>query len=371
MRRVWDFLKKEAVLSIALVLAAVSAFFVRPDAAYAGYIDWQTLGLLFSLMAVMAGLREIGVFARLGGMLLKAVRTTRQLACVLIMLCFFTSMLITNDVALITFVPFALTVLKLAGMDRQVIPVVVLQTIAANLGSMATPIGNPQNLYLYSQSGMAFGPFFLLMLPYTAISLALLLMCLFVIPKRTLDSSALAAEGAERKIPALRAAAYAVLFVLGVLSVAKIVPWTALLVIVLIAVLILDRKVLLKVDYALLVTFSGFFVFIGNLGRIDAFRQVVERLISGREVLLSVAVSQVLSNVPTALLLSGFSDNWPALILGTNLGGLGTLIASMASLISYKLLAKEHPALKGKYFVQFTLYNIGFLAVLAIAYFLL
>ncbi len=370
MRRVWEFFRKEAVLSIALVLAVVSAFFVRPDAAYAGYIDWQTLGLLFSLMAVMAGLREIGVFARLGGLLLKAVRTTRQLACVLVMLCFFTSMLITNDVALITFVPFALTVLKLAGMDRQVIPVVVLQTIAANLGSMATPIGNPQNLYLYSQSGMAFGPFFLLMLPYTAISLALLLLCLFVIPKRALDNSALAAEETDR-IPAGKAAAYAVLFVLGVLSVAKIIPWTALLVIVLIAVLILDRKVLLKVDYALLVTFAGFFVFIGNLGRIDAFRQVVERLISGREVLLSVAVSQVLSNVPTALLLSGFSNNWPALILGTNLGGLGTLIASMASLISYKLLAKEHPALKGKYFVQFTLYNIGFLAVLAIAYFML
>lgn len=370
MRRVWEFCKKEAVLTIALVLAAVSAFFVRPDAAYAGYIDWQTLGLLFSLMAVMAGLREIGVFARLGGMLLKVVRTTRQLACVLVMLCFFTSMLITNDVALITFVPFALTVLKLAGMDKQVIPVVVLQTIAANLGSMATPIGNPQNLYLYSQSGMAFGPFFLLMLPYTAISLVLLLLCLFVIPKRALDSSALAAEETDR-IPAGKVAAYAVLFVLGVLSVAKIVPWTALLVIVLIAVLILDRKVLLKVDYALLVTFAGFFVFIGNLGRIDAFRQVVERLISGREVLLSVAVSQVLSNVPTALLLSGFSNNWPALILGTNLGGLGTLIASMASLISYKLLAKEHPALKGKYLLQFTIYNIGFLIVLAIAYFLL
>ena len=361
--KILNFLKSEIVLTASWVLALASMFFVPPDKAYPGYIDFHTLGLLFALMAVMASLQGMGLFRRLGGALLRKTRTTRQLECVLILLPFFTGMLVTNDVALITFVPFALEVLALAGREKRAIPVVAMQTVAANLGSMATPIGNPQNLFLYSHYEMSFGSFFGAVLPYAALSLVLIL--LFLLVSRSQPLTALSLHREEAPLPRGRVALLAILFLLCLATVAKLIPLWPVCLAVLAALLITDRKALLGVDYCLLLTFVGFFVFVGNLGRIPVFTEFFRSILQGHEVLCAVAVSQVISNVPAALLLSGFTDRGADLLVGVNLGGLGTLIASMASLISYKYIARSG-ASKGKYLGWFTAANVIFLAVLLV-----
>ena len=361
MRQIRDFVKRETVLTAALALAAVSAVVVRPDGAYLGYVDWQTIALLFCLMSVMAGFQKLGVFARIGAGLLGRVHTGRQAALVLSGLCFFSSMAITNDVALITFVPFAITVLRMARLERLILPVVTLQTIAANLGSMLTPIGNPQNLYLYARSMMSAGAFVRLMLPYCATAAVLIVIVTLFLDNGPVRAMA---EGENGRICAWKTAVYLGLFLASVAAVARLLPWQAVLAVVAVAVFFVDRSIFLAVDYSLLLTFVGFFVFIGNMGRLPAFCQFLDRILAGREMITAVAASQVISNVPAALLLSGFTDCWEQLIVGTNLGGLGTLIASMASLISYKSIARHYPERKGRYLALFTGANIMFLAVL-------
>ena len=368
-----EFLKKETVLSVAVLLAIVSAVMVPPDGQYMGYIDFRTLSVLFCLMTVMAGLQKLGVFRNIAKILLQHTQNTMQLVEVLVLLCFFFSMIITNDVALITFVPFTFIVLRLSGEDsvkKLAVPVIVLQTIAANLGSMLTPIGNPQNLYLYGKAQMSAGAFILLMLPYSLLSLLLLVICGAVVAKRSgievrgTDVSLPEDEKVEQKKYLLPG--YLLLFVLCLLTVAHIVPYPLALGIVILPVLILDRETMRKVDYSLLLTFVGFFIFIGNMGRMPAFREFLQKIIGGREVMTAVIASQVISNVPAALLLSGFTENITALIIGTNLGGLGTLIASMASLISYKQVVRQIPGEKKKYFGWFTIANIVFLVILVL-----
>ncbi len=360
--------KREIVLVIAIVLAFLSSFFVLPDLEYIGYIDFRTLAILFCLMAGMAGIQKMGLFRFIAGKLLEKVRHIKGLIFVLTMLSFFFSMLITNDVALITFVPFSFIVLGLVLGNKSgeiIVPVIVMQTIAANLGSMLTPIGNPQNLYLYGKSSMDFAEFMNLMLPYTAVSFLLLaLWCLFFPYKGEKEIVCeLKEEGLQPKC-AMPMVIYGIMFLLCILTVAHIVPYEITLGIVFVVILLLDRTVLRKVDYSLLFTFIGFFIFIGNMGRIQAFRTLLQSIIDGNEVLTSVVASQFMSNVPAALLLSGFTKKYELLIVGTNLGGLGTLIASMASLISFKYIGKEYGHLKGKYLVTFTFANLVFLLVL-------
>lgn len=368
MRKILDWCKNEVVLTIAVLLAVISAFFIHPDKEYIGYIDFRTLAILFCLMAVMAGLQKIGLFRFVAEKLLRKMTHIRGLIFILIMLCFFSSMLITNDVALITFVPFTFIVLKMIlgeQGEKLIVPVVVMQTIAANLGSMLTPIGNPQNLYLYGKTTMNFGSFILLMLPYTLVAFALLTVWSLLFPykgEKKIDFRL--KESTSLNDCKKQLIVYAILFVLCILTVAHIIPYQATLCIVLVAVFILDKHVLKEVDYALLLTFIGFFVFIGNMGRIPAFNTFIQNIIDGNEVLTSVVASQFMSNVPAALLLSGFTKQYELLIVGTNLGGLGTLIASMASLISFKYIGKEYGHLKGKYMVYFTIANILFLIVL-------
>ncbi len=364
MKRVLLWLKKEVVLTVAWVLAIVTAFVVPPDGGYVDYVDFHTLGLLFCLMAVMAGLQRLGLFRRLGEGLLRRASSARQVEFILVFLCFAGSCVLTNDVALITFVPFAITVLELCGLRARLIPVVVMQTVAANLGSMLTPIGNPQNLYLYGQSGLSFGAFVALTAPYAALSAAGLALWLCL---RKSEKILLPPQGEEKPLPRLPLAVYAVLFLVSLGAVARIVPVVLAAALVLAAVLILDRAVLKAVDWALLATFVGFFLFVGNVGRMPFFADLLRRLVEGREVLCAVLASQCISNVPAALLLSGFTDNWAGLIVGTNLGGLGTLIASMASLISYKALAAHLPEAKGRYLAVFTGANLAFLAALLAA----
>lgn len=368
MRKLWNWCKKEAVLSIAMVLAVVSAFFVHPDKEYLGYIDFRTLALLFCLMAVMAGFQEIGLFGYVAQKLLKRVNHIRGLVFILVMLCFFSSMFITNDVALITFVPFTFIVLRMVleeKAEKLVVPVVVMQTIAANLGSMLTPIGNPQNLYLYGKTSMNFLGFMLLMLPYTAIAFLLLTVWSFVFPykgEKKVDFKLEEKNGISTYKKQLFV--YGGLFILCLLTVAHVFPYEVTLLIVFVVVLLVDKNVLGKVDYVLLLTFVGFFVFIGNMGRVPAFNDVIQKIINGNEIITSVASSQFMSNVPAALLLSGFTDEYKLLIVGTNLGGLGTIIASMASLISFKYIGKEYKHLKKRYLLYFTIANLLFLLIL-------
>ena len=364
------FFKQETVLCAALALAALSMLLVRPDTEYLSYIDFRTLAILFCLMGAMAGLQKTGVFQWIAQALLARVRKTRQLVWILVLLCFFFSMAVTNDVALITFVPFTFTVLDLIGPEarkRLTVPIVVLQTVAANLGSMLTPIGNPQNLYLYGRAGLSLGAFLLLMLPYTCVSFLLMILW-STVQSRAYNVPVEVSFREEIRLDRKKAqlAGYLVLFALDLLTVARVIPYGLALLLTIAGLLVLDRSIFARVDYSLLLTFVGFFVFIGNMGRLPVFYEFLQKIVSGHELLAGAAASQVISNVPAALLLSGFTENFPPLIIGVNLGGLGTMIASMASLISYKFVAREEPGMKGTYFRQFTFSNVAFLAVLLV-----
>lgn len=377
--RIITFLKKETVLCVSLLLAIVSMLFVKPDSEYLGYIDIRTLAILFCLMSVMAGLQKIGLFKWVAGKLIIHMISGRSLVLTLVLLCFFSGMIITNDVALITFVPFTFTVFRMLGEEqkkRLLLPVVVMQTIAANLGSMLTPIGNPQNLYLYGKAGISVGAFIMLMLPYSVLSLLLLVVWSMIQGRSCTQTFELEEESVHEDFihgdgVIYHLLVYGALFLLCLLTVGHILPWQAVLLVVLIMVFVTDRKVLAEVDYSLLLTFVGFFVFIGNVGRISAFREFLQNVIEGREIFTAVIASQIISNVPAALLLSGFTQDFAGLIIGTNLGGLGTLIASMASLISYKYVAKEADDCKGRYIMLFTVANVCFLAVLVLFNFLI
>lgn len=365
MMKLLRFVKEEAVLCIAALLAVISCFFVTPDRQYWNYIDFRTLALLFCLMAVMAGLQNMGVFETIACSLVKRIKSMRGLCFLLVLLCFFSSMLITNDVALITFVPFSITVLNLIKQKKFLIPLVVMETIGANLGSMFTPMGNPQNLYLYSQSGMSLLSFMKLLLPYTVASL--LLLSVWILLQKNKVEIRLEWQEEGKRLDIKKLVFYLLLFLFCLLAVIKLVDYGILFFIILITVAVFDGSVLKKIDYSLLLTFVAFFIFVGNMGRMDVFRLFLEKIIEERTVLCSIALSQIISNVPAALLLSGFTSDWGGLLIGTNVGGLGTLIASMASLISFKYVGKQES--KGKYLLYFTIANLIFLCLMLLCYF--
>lgn len=367
-QKIMKILKEETVLAIASLLAVLSMFLIKPNVGYVEYIDFRVLGILFCLMIVMAKFQELGIFSLIAYRLLKKTGNTRQLVFVLVFLCFFSSMIITNDVALLTFVPFGILTLKQAKREDLLLKVVVLQTIAANLGSMLTPIGNPQNLYLYNLAGISLVEFLRLMLPYTLLSLAVLTGVIFFMKKETMEQQGFASVHKEEKVGGskfyIHTLIYFLLFVISLLTVAHILPYQLVVVVVGVVVIFTDCKVFKKVDYSLLFTFIAFFIFVGNMQMLPAVKEWILRLVDGRELLMAVLSSQVISNVPAAFLLSGFTDKYDLLIVGTNLGGLGTLIASMASLISYKFYVKEYPEKKGGYFWHFTIMNLFFIIVL-------
>lgn len=277
-------------------------------------------------------------------------------------------MIITNDVALITFVPFSLIILSMVEKKEYIISVVTMQTIAANLGSMMTPVGNPQNLYLYSKMGTGLLPFMKIMFPFAVVTAGLLLIFLMIQKKEKIRHVEVDIEKVERKEKVWM---YGGLFLLSIIVIGGFVPVGILLGITIVLVICFDRSTFFKVDYALLFTFTGFFIFIGNMKRIPAFSNLLSSVLEGNEVLTAVLSSQVLSNVPSALLLSGFTDQVRDLVIGTNLGGLGTLIASMASLISYKQIVREVPEKKREYFIYFTGANILFLLILLLQYYIM
>ncbi len=364
MSRVRDFVKQELTLCIAFLAALVSCFFVPPDGAYWGYIDFRTLALLYCLMVVVAGLRHAGAFTVLAHRLCERAGSVRRLGLMLVLLCFFSAMLITNDVALLTFVPFAVVVLGMAHQEKELIWVVVLQTVAANLGSVLTPVGNPQNLYLYSRYGLGMGDFLSATLPLWLLSLLAVLLLSLRLPKARVEVFLGEAPCLDKKGLGL----YLALFLLCLLAVLRLLDWPWMLGILVLALLVLDRRRLRKADFLLLLTFVCFFVFSGNLARIGAVEALLRRLLAGRELLVGALTSQVISNVPAALLLSRFTEAGRELLLGVNIGGLGTPVASLASLISLKLYFHSEHASSGRFLGLFSLVNFGLLVLLLFLY---
>ncbi len=359
MIKVREFIKKEIVLILSFVLAVVSAFFITPSKEYFEYIDFRTLGLLFCLMAVMAGLNNLGIFKFIAEKMLSKVKNITGISLILSLLCFFSSMVITNDVALITFVPFTVTVLKLSNKMDKLIWIVTIETIAANLGSMLTPIGNPQNLYLFSAFNMGMNDFLSTILPYALLSLVLVVVsCLFV----GKDGIEIQKNESSFSFSKLHITVYALLFILALLTVFRVTPYEITVLITLSVLIIFDRKTISKIDYSLLFTFVFLFIFIGNLGEIKPISEFLKNVVNGNEVLVGVISSQIFSNVPATILLSKFTENARDLLIGVNLGGLGTLIASMASLISFKFVTKEKVG-SGRFILIFTIVNIIFLVL--------
>lgn len=364
MERIWEFFKKESVLCISALCALGTMLLVPPDGAYWGYIDLRVLCLLACLMLVVEAAKSCGVFEWLSALLLRRCGSGRSLGVVLMALPFFSSMLVTNDVALLTFVPFTLMLLRRIGCEKAIVPVLVVQTVAANLGSMATPVGNPQNLYLYAAYELSATEFFSLTLPLTALSLVLLaVLSAYMLPKELPPFSLEKAELRGGKKLAL----YAVLFCICLLTVLRMLHFGVMTLIVLLALAFVEPKLLKKADIALLLTFVCFFIVSGNLGRVDAVREFLQQLLSRSTLFTSAAASQVISNVPAAVLLAEFTNDWRALLAGVNVGGLGTPIASLASLITLKIYLRERDAAAGKFLAVFTAANVLGLAVLLAA----
>jgi len=360
-KHIKSFIKKETVLIVAALCAVITMFFVPPDREYISYIDLRVLCLLLSLMAVVAGFQACGAFRWLTWRLLSGGIGGRGLGLILVMLPFFSSMLVTNDVALLVFVPFTALLLTQIGCSGAVIPILVLQTVAANLGSMATPVGNPQNLFLYASYELSAGAFFSVTLPLTAVSfVCLAIASLPVLPGKLPDMQI---EKARIESP-LKLGIYALLFVLCLLTVFRVVHFGICTAVVVIAVVVLDRKLLSGIDYALLVTFVCFFIVSGNLGRVEAVRAFLGGLLEKNALLTAIGTSQIISNVPAAVLLASFTDNFRPLLQGVNIGGLGTPIASLASLITLKLYMRQAGAKAGRFILVFLAANVVGLVVL-------
>ncbi|WP_296664653.1 SLC13 family permease [Treponema sp. UBA753] len=363
-QKIFIWCKKEIVFCVTFLFALISTFFVKPDAKYISYIDFGTLLTLFSLMAVVSGWRRTGLFGELGNIVCRKVHGQRGLCLTLVLLCFFTSMIITNDVALLTFVPFAVVLLsKTSGF--LLLYTVVLQTLAANLGSMITPIGNPQNIFLFSKMQLGTVQFMKILFPYTLLSLVLLILSTLIIKNEKVQIVRQETEnGGSGFVDCTgKNILYTALFILCLLSVVNVIPKWAAAVLVALCVLFSDRKIFCNIDFMLLLTFTAFFIFTGNIARLESVDSFLKRITGGNEFAVSLAFSQVISNVPATLLLHPFAQDTKELLLGVDIGGLGTPVASLASLISLKLYTQEKGG-TAKFLAVFTLMNIIFLAAL-------
>lgn len=362
MKKVIKFIKSEMIFVVSIVLAVVSSFFVTPNKGYIDYIDFKVLAILFCMMLVVEGLSRTGFFFMLMKNMLKITTNIRSLVFVLVSITFFSSMFITNDVALITFVPYSIMVLRKVKMEKYMIYVIALLTIAANLGSMVLPMGNPHNLYLYSVSNMGMLDFMKIILPYTVASFVILAIASFVIK----GQKVVLEEENNTLLDKKKFGLILIEFIICILVVIKIIPYQVALIVICAMVLILDKSIFKKADYILLVTFVMFFIFVGNVKNISAISDVLSSITKGNELIVSIVASQFISNVPASILLASFTDNMKELILGLNFGGLGTLIASMANLISYKIYAREEDSDTGKYIMVFSGICILFLGCLII-----
>lgn len=358
------FIKSEMVFVIALAAAVLSSFFNPPSQEWISAVDFRTLALLFCLMGVSEGFKSSGLFTSVASSLTRKAGNISRLSLFLVMIVFFSSMLFTNDVALLMFVPFTMMIMDKEKRDENyIIRIVILETIAANLGSMTTPVGNPQNIFICSYFSLDAGTFFAAILPYSLISLIMVLIIwrLFLAGREKLETGNDDDTHVDRK----KTLMFSVFLVLALFSVFRVLDWRILFIAELAVLIIFDRKTLLKIDYILLLTFVCFFIFSANIRSIDAVERLLTSFMDKSAVATSAIVSQVISNVPAAILLSPFTDSAEGVLVGTDIGGLGTPVASLASLISMKFYFKREKGKKGKYIILFLILNFALLAILA------
>ena len=355
-----NFIKKNTVMTVALTAAVITSFTVPIDREYIGYFDFKTLTCLFSVLAVVCALKNIRFFYILAKRIVRIFKNTRMSILALVYITFIGSMLIANDMALLTFLPLGYFVLTTTGKERHMAFTFIMQNIAANLGGMLTPFGNPQNLYLYTKFNIPNGEFITIMAPPFALSVALITLCCIVFIK----PEPLDIPDGEDKLPPARTALYLCLFALAIAIVFRGIPYWIGLIVIPAVLLFVDRKALAAVDYPLLFTFVFFFIFSGNMARIGAVREFFSVLMEKSTLLFSVLSCQCISNVPSAILLSQFTDNYPDLLVGVNIGGVGTLIASLASLITFREYCRHNLGKAGYYVRTFSLFNFGFLIIL-------
>lgn len=355
------FVKKEVVLSVAIVAMIITMFFVPVDKEYLEYFEYKTLIALFCMLAVVAGLKNTNIFELVSKKLIGLFKTRRAVIYCLVYGTYLFDMIVANDMSLITFLPLTYLVLHKTNNDKYLAFTFIMQTIAANMGGMITPYGNPQNLYLFSFYEIAIPEFFkALLLQSITVAVMLFICVLFV------KNEPLTLKNEEKfEIKKKELAVYAVLFVLVILSIFRVVPHVVTLALVILAVLIVDRKRFKYVDYALLATFCVFFVFSGNMARIDAVKELISVIVEKNTLIAGVVSCQFISNVPTAIFLSKFTQNWQDLLIAVNIGSLGIIISSLASLITLKEYLKHQPEGLKKYMIKFTLLNTIFLVVLS------
>ena len=358
--KITGFIKKNIVAVIAFCAAVITSFIVPPDAKYLDYFDFKTLTCLFCTLACICALRNIRFFVTLARRIIKLCKNAKLCVLTLVYITFIGSMFLANDMALLTFLPLGFMVLQSAKQEKYMAFAFVMQNIAANLGGMLTPFGNPQNLYIYSKFNIPTGEFMSIMLLPFLVAIAVITLCCLIFVK----SEPLAIENDDVVINRRRAGIYLALFALSVIIVFRVIPYQVGLVLVPLALMFLDRDALKKVDYPLLLTFCAFFVFAGNMARIPFVQQFFGWLLEKNTLLVSALSCQVISNVPSAVLLSQFTENYRELLLGVNIGGAGTLIASLASLITFREYTKHYPEKTGKYVALFSVCNFGMLALL-------
>lgn len=360
MSKVWGFTKQNAVMLIALLAAIITSIIVPPDKEYLGYFDFKTLTCLFCVLAVVCALKNIKFFYILALKIVQIFKNARISVLALVYITFIGSMLIANDMALLTFLPLGYLVLTTTGKRKYMAVTFILQNIAANLGGMLTPFGNPQNLYLYTKFQIPTLEFMSIMAPPFILSILLITICCLIFIK----PEPLELQKEDVKLDPKRTILYLILFSLSIIIVFRVIPYWIGLIIIPVVLLIVDRKALLMVDYPLLLTFVFFFIFAGNMARIDAVREVFSNLLEKNTLLVSVFSCQIISNVPSAILLSQFTTNYRDLLVGVNIGGVGTLISSLASLITFKEYTKLNKG-KGKWYILlFSLFNFAFLIIL-------
>ncbi len=360
------FFKDETVFVISLICAIVSMVLVPPNSDYLGYINTSVLIMLFCLMLVVAGLNSIGVLSKISNALVSRFNSVKAISFILVNFCYILAMFITNDVSLITIVPLTINVLKRCD-HKKTIFVVVMETISANLGSMVTPIGNPQNIYVYEKYHIDILEFFKIMLPLGLISLVIINLILLLSKDQPIQTNL--PEDTHNSIDKKSLLIYLIMFLICILTVLKVVPHYMCLILVAVLGILTDIKIFKSVDYILLLTFVSFFVFTGNVASIQAIKDLVSNYLTGREVLFSALLSQIVSNVPATLMLSGFTQQYSKLLIGVNIGGLGTIISSLASLISFKYYCKEYPKSTGEYLKVFSIYNFSILILLMVVFY--
>ena len=360
-KRIVSFLKDNAVLMIAILAAIVTSIIVPPDKEYLGYFDFKTLACLFSVLAVVCALRNIRFFYTLAKAIVRKFRNARVAILALVYITFIGSMLIANDMALLTFLPLGYFILHTTKKEKYLAFAFIMQNIAANLGGMLTPFGNPQNLYLYSKFNIPDGEFVSIMFPPFIVAIVLITVCCLVFVK----NEPLEIEEKAASLPIGRVIIYLALFAVAIMMVFRFMPYQIGLIIIPLALLFLDRDALKQVDYGLLFTFVFFFIFAGNMGRIEAVRSFFSYLLNINTLIFSAMSCQFISNVPSAILLSQFTDNYRELLLGVNIGGAGTLIASLASLITFREFTSHQKEKTAQYLALFSLINFTFLGILA------